>query len=167
MQSYAQLCFEHHGVVGDTWVTHGEFRQHRGQGIAFAVPRQWLTEVIGVLSVRGLRLHAITTVSATAYARERIRDGIGKTLVLIREQLRFNALVYDGRSLLSCDVEPVTGTPHSAGTRLVRRICARHGEIARVRQWSPGQGEEESDSKFLAESLPNAQTGWLRHGSWR
>jgi hypothetical protein len=167
LENYARICFEKQGVVvDDNWVLRVAIRRYRSMGIAYAIPRDWLAELVQLTGAKGLRLTTVLPISAAAYFGTRAYRGGGLTLQLLREENRASALIYDGAHLVGCDVEAVTASANESGVRLLRRIGASHGKITRVVDWSSEPHEHAKVANFISLCLPEAETSLLHHGAW-
>lgn len=160
VRAYALACFERQGIViADRWVMHAEFRTHRGMGLAYALPREWIEGVVELLAARGLQLDRALPLSAMAYWRHRPAARTGTEMLLLREQQRLTALLYGRSGLLGMDVEAVTGAVDNAGQRLLRRITAYQTDVAVVWDWSVAytdEKEERAQPGYVAQCLPDA-----------
>jgi hypothetical protein len=167
LESYARICLEKQGVrVDGSWVLRTAFRQFRGAGIAFALSRDWLTELVELVTARRLQLKAVLPITAAAYVGHHFsRRGV-QTLLLLREAIRTSALIYGGEKLLGRDVEPVTAAGQESGVRLLRRIAASHENIARVIDWSTEPPEQACVAKFISLCLPKAEICLVNRGAW-
>jgi hypothetical protein len=166
LQAYGQACFEQQGMaIDDSWLMHTEFRQHRASGMAYALPRAWLTDVLTLLAASGLRLRRVLPVSAGAYALPPSLPA-GRSVVLMREARRTSALVYDGRAFAGIDVEPVTSSSEDSGKRLLRRIGASGGAIEAVWHWAPALPDQGKAPQFIGQCLPDAINHALERDVW-
>ena len=164
--SYARSHFGQQGLqIGEDWALHTGFRHFRSEGLAYALPQQWLEAVVELLGGRGMRLESALPVSAAAYWQmDSARASAPPGLLLLREHGRLTALVQQGRRLLGTDVQPVAGGESHALARLLRRIAAVHPTVARVDTWcAAGDGFAE---EAVAACFPDAQLRALPHRCW-
>lgn len=170
LDAYAKACFENQGmVINDSWVMRTEFRRHRSNGIAYALPLAWLTQLLTTLKDRGLRLHRALPIAAAAYCAEPGTSKAGQRLVLLQERHRISALTYGTEGLLGFDVEPIVTGSEIAGTRLLRRMSAKGGDIAHVSIWSPELPElpeQAPSADFITTCLTDIKVQRLVRGAW-
>lgn len=167
IDSYAQICFEKAGMSIDAdWVMRAEFRHFGGMGLAYALPRAWLEELLTLTQAKGLRLTAVLPLSAAAYCRQRFRNKKGSTLLLLQEAHRSSAMVYGKEGLLGYDVEPLTRSLDETRLRLLRRVASGYADIARVACWSSDASEPEPSKAIIARCWPDAEAECLQHDAW-
>lgn len=170
LHAYAKACFENQGVViDDSWVMRTEFRLHRSNGIAYALPLAWMSQLLALLKDRGLRLHRVLPIAAAAYCAEPGTSKTGQNLVLLQERHRISAFTYGTEGLLGFDVEPIVTGSEIAGTRLLRRMSAKGGDIAQVSIWSPELSElpgQALSDDFISTCLTDVKVQRLVRGAW-
>ena len=167
LASYATACFENQGIVmDDSWVMRTEFRRYQAMGIAYALPKAWLTQLLELLKVRGLRLQGVIPISAAAYCAEQRPTTQHQRLVLLQENHRTSAFIYDQSGLVGMDVEPVVTSREVSGTRLLRRISARFNAITDVGLWSPELAEQTPKADFIVACLDKVTVQQLDRGAW-
>lgn len=167
LEAYARICFEKQGLkIDEGWIIRTVFRHYRATGIAYALPRAWLTDLLQLLGGRGLKLTGVLPVTAAAFCGQRIDRGGGRTLLLLREETRISALIYGLGKLQGYDVEPATTSGRDAGLRLLRRISGGNGDIARLLEWSsesPAQAKPEHGASLC---LPGTEVRALPRTIW-
>lgn len=167
LASYATACFENQGIeMNDSWVMRTEFRRYQATGIAYALPTAWLTQLLDLLKSRGLRLQRVIPISAAAYCAEQRPKTQNQRLVLLQENHRTSAFIYDQSGLLGVDIEPVVTSREVSGTRLLRRISARFHDITHVGLWSPELPEQALAADFIVACLDKVTVQGLDRGAW-
>jgi hypothetical protein len=157
LSAYAQVCFENQGVeIESHWVMRTEFTRHKAMGIAYALPHDWLDELIEIISACGLRLARVLPISAAAYCKEYGTSKTAQNIVLIRERYRISALIYRGLGLVSYDVEPITKASEVSCLRLIRRLSSAHQEIDAISVWSVEGHDQSQFTDIIANCLPEA-----------
>jgi hypothetical protein len=167
LQSYAQVVFETLGMtIDDSWAMHVEFQRHGATGLAYALPKAWMTALIELLEKRGLRLRTILPVSAAAYCRHKTSRSIGNTLLLLQDAAQSSAMVFDGAGMVGYDVEPVIGSAAESSIRLLKRMSARYERIAQIFHWSPVAPDAAPSMHFVADCFPDAKVSLLARSAW-
>lgn len=167
VQGYAIACFEKQGIaIGARWAMHAEFRSHGSMGLAYALPKDWLGNLVTLLEARGLQLERVLPVSAMAYWQVPLDVKQGQKLVLLREPQRISVLVYDRTGLQGMDVESITGSVLEAGRRLLRRASAYYPQVAGVVDWSATLEEGGKPPAFVTECLPDAAIVPVKRFAW-
>jgi hypothetical protein len=162
LQAYAAVCFEQGGMEGgQEWVVRGDYRRHGGAGMAYALPRGWMTAVLDLLQSRGLKLGSVLPVSGLAYWRYTPRRS-KRSLIVLQESFRTTALIFDGGTFCGLDVEPDAGDADRAGKRLMSRIQSRTAAIDTVWYWTPCASAHVPG--FLGDTVPDATLGRLPRG---
>ncbi len=167
VEGYAIACFEKQGItIGGRWVMHAEFRSHGSMGLAYALPKEWINELVAMLDARGLKLDRVLPVTALAYWKVAKVAGAGQAVVLLREPQRISALVYDGAGLQGLDVEPITGNADASGRRLLHKVAAYFPQVASVLDWSAFGEEGAKPPAFIAACLPDAALATVNRSAW-
>lgn len=167
INGYATACFEGQGIAMNSgWVMHAEFRTPGSMGLAYALPAPLVTKLVAVLATRGLTLDRLLPVSALTYWRLPRLRAEGQQLVVLREQNRIGAMVFDQFGLQSIDAEPVAGTVEGACGRLLRRIAAYNPLVGSVIDWSASREGGEEIPTALAESFPAAAIVAVGRRQW-
>jgi hypothetical protein len=166
LRTYAQARFEKRGTpVDGSWVLQTGFRRFCSTGIAYALRRAWLEQLMATLEARQLRLVTVLPVSAAAYWRH--SGTAGRSVVLLGEPRRLTAMSWQGRQLLDVDVQPVAGLQAEATARLLLRIGATHGAMAHVAQWQAVEDSAGTSADGVAASFPDAVIDVLPLLAWR
>jgi hypothetical protein len=152
--------------MDDSWVMRTEFRRYQAMGIAYALPTAWLTQLLDLLKERGLRLQRVIPISAAAYCAEQRPATQHQRLVLLQENHRTSAFIYDKSGLVGIDIEPVVTSSVVSGTRLLRRISARFHDITHVGLWSPELAEQTPAADFIVACLDEVTVQRLDRGAW-
>ncbi len=171
LHAYAQAHFDKQGMqIDDSAVMQVDYRHYGGMGIAFAIKRQWMQELLDVLKSRDLRLHRLAPISALAYWKQTIPRKGGQCLSLQMEVRRQSGLIFDQSGLIGMDVEPVTGTAVDASTRLLRRLQVRYTDIREVCQRTASAPNEEvgqdQEQTCIQGILPGAAVRTLYQAGW-
>jgi len=166
LQAYGFACFEQRGVAIDhNWVMQTGFRQYSVAGIAYAIPRDWLQELMLLLETRGLRLGSVLPVSAAAFWQHRPPKA-GRAVLLQSEMRRVTSLVYQSGRFIGIDVEPVITDRASAGKRLLKRLAAAQGDIGSVGYWQVAPSDDDGSNKFISACLPDTVVHLLKRDIW-
>jgi hypothetical protein len=137
IQAYGRAFLETAGIAADgDWAVHAGYRQHGSPGVTAALPARLVEQVHGVLATRGLRLRTIMPVSAAAYWYHKGRRNDAATMLLMEEQGRLTALVFQRQRLVSIDVEPVIGEDDRPKLRLLNRLQLSYGLPRHIDCWS-------------------------------
>jgi len=167
LETYARLCFEKKGLtVDDKWIVRTAAHHYRAPGFAYALPRDWVNELLQAVASRGLQLKRVLPVSAAAFCGQRISRKKGRTLLLLREKLRTSALTYSEGRFQGVDVEPSTASGHSPYIRLLRRIVGSPDDFVRCFDWSSEVPESVKPISGSSLCLPNAEIHLLRRNVW-
>ncbi|MBA5689972.1 hypothetical protein [Rugamonas apoptosis] len=167
LNAYALACFEHQGQpLDEGWIMQATFRRFRGAGLAYALPRPWMEQLLEIAALRSVRLDGILPMSAAAYWRRRRADPRVPTVLLLLEMQRITALIYDRGQLLTNDVQPVTGDAKSSMARLLRRVSASHDVIGRAEWWSARSADMEFVPAVFEQCLPNVNVLALDEKEW-
>ncbi|MBI3716537.1 MAG: hypothetical protein HY255_11140 [Betaproteobacteria bacterium] len=163
LEEYARVWFEKQGWTLDAdWVIRTVFRQYRGAGIAYALPRRWLTELLELLHSRNLLLARVLPVTVAAYCRQASPRKPGNTVLLLREPFRTSALLYGQGKLSGYSVEPVTTGGGDAVARLLRRSQGFSGSGGVLLDWSSELAERTAPQAGV---LPSGTDVRLLHRS--
>jgi hypothetical protein len=167
LEGYARIAFEKQGqCVDGTWVIHVAYRQFGKLGIAYALPRDWLSQLVGLLKAQGMHLRLVYPITAAAYHGARLASRCESAVQVLREDRRTSALIYRDGSLQGVEVEPVTASTRDSGARLLRRVSALHGRPSCVDDWSPEPAGQASIADFISDCLPEAQSTLLPNSAW-
>lgn len=167
LRTYARAAFEQRGVpVDDGWVVQTGFRQFRSMGVAYAVRREWMAQLLEILAAKGLQLSSILPVSAAAYWRLSWQAKT-KQLVLLCESGRLTAIVGQGGHFLGLDVQPIAGSVEQAANRLLKRVVVAQGEMQRVFVWHAEPEGSMSPDSIIEACLPDAAIARLPLNAWR
>lgn len=167
LDAYARAYLERDAChIDESWVTYTCFRKFRSGGLAYALPRLWMGELIAVCEKFQVRLETVLPVSAAAYWRTEFGRGSAQRLLVLIEPHRLSALVYDVGRLMLVDVQPITHDFNIAGTRLLLRIFARYQAIGEVRYWSACDMGTSLSPQFIRACLPNAVVSQLSQNEW-
>lgn len=164
---YATACFERQGIALDErWVLHAEFKEFGRAGLAFALPRDWIEELVSLLTMHGLQLHRVLPVTAACFWRSDRLPREGHAIMLLRESERVSVLVYDPGGLRGIDVEVVTSLEEEAISRLLRRTASFYDEVRSVRCWSCMADPEALVPASVADCFPDAAVTTVSHDAW-
>lgn len=167
IKGYAVACFERQGLsMNNGWVMHAEFRRPGSMGLAYALPEPLVVGVASVLEKRGLTLERLLPVSAWAYWRLPQLRADGQQLVVLREQGRIAAMVFDRTGLQGIDVEPVASSAQAAFGRLLRRVAVYYPLIGSVIDWSANGTVVAELGAVLAGCLPGAAVVAAARDEW-
>jgi hypothetical protein len=167
LTAYAHACFEQQGLDLDAqWTVQTGFRRHRASGIAFGVRSEWLRALADLIAGHGHRLVTALPVSAAAYWRHSVAPGSGAQIVVLREAQRITALVWTSGQLQGVDVEPVVGVLESAGTRLMRRVCAAHPAVSGAACWIAEREPSSAVPAFIAACLHDGANSAIARDQW-
>lgn len=122
LTSYAHACLESNGIaLNNDWIVRALFRRYGGAGIALAVPRELVAQLVALSARYRMRLRSLLPLTATAYwsATGQMRNG--DSLLFLAEQSRITLLRHKGRRLAALDVEPAVRDREQAVLRLLRR----------------------------------------------
>ncbi len=150
LHAYARSCLEHQGMPSnDSWVSQYDYLRFGEMGIAYAIPRTVLDNLVRIAAKHEVKLASVLPVSVVAYGRrpKRMRDGV--SLVLLNELQRCSALVFNSNGLLEHVIEPATGGSAAALKRLLTRV-ASNAHVNSIDSWTSLQ--------TLAESTPAIRT---------
>jgi hypothetical protein len=165
--SYARIYFEQRGApLTEEWVLQTHFRHYGKPGMAYAVRRQWLEELLALLGKYGVQLQSVLPACAAAYCRPPSLQK-GKTLLLLREQQRVSALSYQDNDLQALDVEPLVVSETATGARLLRRLAAGTEPPGNIWEWSPVPMAQRTEGGFISAELPAATVHRLPHEVWK
>ena len=166
LAAYASACYERQGDdIDDTWATQTGFRHFGAAGLAYALPQAWLRQLKTVADQSGATLKTVLPVSAAAYWRRPASPGGGQSVLLLNEARRLTGLVYEAGRLARVDVQPVTQDPAVAGTRLLTRLVAGHGQIRHVGFWSAAEDSAVAPP-YIQFCLPDAAVTIMPAGAW-
>ncbi|WP_426323375.1 hypothetical protein [Pseudoduganella sp. R-43] len=167
LRTYARAAFEQRGApVDEGWIVQTGFRHFRSLGIAYAVRRQWIEQVLELLAAKGLKLSSVLPVSAAAYWRL-AGAAQAKQIVLLREPARLTAIAGQGARFLDLDVQPVAGSFEQAATRLLKRVAVAQGDVQQVSIWHAEPESSVSLDSIISACLPDAATARLPLCAWR
>lgn len=167
LRNFAKVMFDERGTaLDDAWIVQTGFRHFRSTGIALAVRRQWMAQLLELLAARGLKLVSVLPVSVAAYWRHRWAQ-MEKQIVLLHEPGRVTAMLGKEGRFLDLDVQPITGATEQAATRLLKRVALMHEEIQNVAEWH-AEGEGALSLETMASAcLPELAINRLPLDSWR
>jgi len=167
VHSYAKVCFQKRGEdIGADWVMQAVFRHHRETGLAYALPRAWLEELVALLTTRGLVLDRVLPLTAQAYWRAERRAASGNEVLLLREAYRTGALIYGAQGLLAIDAEAGAGQEQVSGRRLLGRIAAFHPQVSNVQDWSEREAASRLTPSFITEMFADASVEAMQRNAW-
>ncbi len=167
VEGYAIACFEKQGIsIGSRWVMHAEFRSYGSMGLAYALPSEWINELVSLLDARGLKLDRVLPVSALAYWKVAKVARVGQAVVLLREPQRVTALAYDRAGLQGLDVEVITGSAETSGRRLLNRVAGYFPQVHSVLDWSANVEAGAKPPAFIAECFPDAGVAAVNRSAW-
>lgn len=165
LQNYAQIHFEKQGLsIDSNWVIHTEFRRYREMGLAYAMPRNYLSELEQIVLTKGLRLKSALPISAAAYCGRRLARKNARTLFLLHEASRTSALIYGEQGLLGYDVEAATGSGQDSSKRLLLRILASYDNFGHVVDWS--SEPQPRPTQFISDLMPGIGISTLSGSAW-
>lgn len=165
--AYAQACFDRNGLeIGDDWVTYPGYRHFGCNGMAYAVPRIWLEQLLAICERQRIRLESVLPISGAAYWRAPRTAPAKGSLVLLSEPQRVSALAYQAGGLAATDVQPVTGDAEMAGRRLLSRLRARYAGFTEVSHWSPA-AVDLTAPPFISEQFAAATIVQLAREVWK
>jgi len=165
IQAYGQACLEAHGVhVHGEWAMHAGFRHPDANGLAVALPADFVQELLEVLALAGLGLRSVMPVTAAAYWHDLNSIRSPASVVWLEEGVRLTALTYLRGRLRSLDVEPVLKTGGAAHQRLVSRIKMGDVSPQDIRCWSAS--EIPTHSTFLKEQFESAVVADIEGQQW-
>lgn len=146
-EAYARACFEQAGFdLNDEWVVQGAYRHFRGGGLGYGLPRALVTAVENQLTERGIRLRSVMPMSAYAYWRHASGARSGKRVLLLREESRLSALLFDGKICAGLYVQPMGTGAADAARRLSTMLDTVFPEISSIQYWTPKADEEVAES---------------------
>ncbi|MES2130504.1 MAG: hypothetical protein V4463_24795 [Pseudomonadota bacterium] len=165
LSAYAHACFAQAGeTMDEAWVMRTEFRQYRKTGIAYALPRVWMLQLLELLASLGLRLGSVMPVSAQAYCCHKVVATDMPALLLLREPTRTSALYFGKEGLIGIDVEP-HASPR-AGERLMRRQNAQRQGIGQACYWAPATQEDEAIAALFKLYWPDVTVTRIDSHAW-
>lgn len=146
-EGYARACFERAGFeLNDEWVVQGAYRHFRGGGLGYALPRALVMAVENQLTERGIRLRSVMPMSAYAYWRHPNGARNGKRVLLLREESRLSALLFDGKICAGLYVQPMGTGAADAARRLSTMLDTVFPGISGIQYWTPQADEAEAES---------------------
>ncbi len=135
-RAYARSCFQATGrSIEEDWVLHVEFARHGQIGFAYAYPRLWLQNLIGILDTARIPVRSVMPVSACLYASVPAFRDPAPSVVFLHELTQVTAVEMGVHGLLSYDVEPVLADGSDAFMRLSTRQDV--SPDASIACWSP------------------------------
>jgi len=166
---YAQLCFEKQGQdIGADWVTHVEYPRYGRPGLAYALPRAWMTSLLDELDTQGIQLDCVLPLSAQVFCSGLGFSRPGLSVFLLFEPTQHCALVFRDGALVMRDVEPLTQTIDATCRRLLARVFANHqfeaDKLPSIVWWSTMGTDFPKDA--LNSYLPDVQPAYLSERAW-
>jgi hypothetical protein len=153
---YARLMMERAGRnLDETCVVQADFAHHAAMGLAYALPVDWLRDLLDLAQQHGVLLQRVQPASAAAYYRPACAVA-GQEALLLCETGRITGLLRVSGKLKTMDAEPATVDPAKAAVRLLRRLQLRHGAIAAVSHWSAIPECREDIADAVAREVPDA-----------
>lgn len=136
-EAYARACFDHAGMsVDGEWLVRAAYRHFRGVGLAYALPRALVSEVRDHLNTHTLRLLSILPLSASAYWRNQTGVRRKRSILVLQEHQRLDALLFDGAKCAGFHVQPAGTRPLEAARRLLSEVDAVFPGVKRIQWWS-------------------------------
>lgn len=164
-EAYARGCFDQAGLALDgDWLVHAAYRDYQGGGIAYGLPRTLVATVREYLAARRLRLRSIMPLSAHAYWWNKTGIRRSKSMLLLEEHRRLNAMLFEDRKCMGIHVQPVGGDKASALRRLSSSVEATFSEVQRVQIWSALPDELGTD--FVKQTFPRASIEHVEKKRW-
>ena len=163
-EAYARGCFEQAGLEleGD-WLIQTAYRWYRGGGIAYGLPRALVASVEASLAARRLRLRSIMPLSTHAYWHCKGIAPRGHSVLLLEEQRRTSALLFDNRKCTGIHVQPGKSGPDTI-KRLLRTIDAVFPDVQQMQVWSVH--DERHSTALFEELLPTSSIEPVDKGRW-
>ncbi|MBB3121516.1 hypothetical protein [Pseudoduganella violacea] len=138
LRMYAMAAFSRQGqAIGEAHAVQTAYRYYGMDGIAYAVPSEWLEALAQGLLAQGLELGSVLPLSVDTYWRRKTAIA-GRTLVLLQEPNRLTLHTYQGRQLLMLDAEAVAGPAEQACLRLLRRAAIAEAADSEICYWPAG-----------------------------
>jgi hypothetical protein len=167
LHAYAQACFAKHGVtIDDDWVMQIAFRQYGAMGLAYALPRPWLEQLLTRVGARGLRLKSAVPIAAVSYSLHPAVRKDEHALVLLCESSRISAMLISQYGLQGYDIEPVIGSTHASITRLLTRAGSWAERVTDVYVWSALPSAPTEATECVAHCMPAARLHRLVQNQW-
>lgn len=167
LEAYSIACFERSGVqIDERWVLQTAFRNFRGAGLGYALPRHWMQQLQERCDRSGVSLRTVLPLSAAVYWRQATPRKAEQSIVLLAEAGRITALVCKAGLVVALDTQPINDDADAAGKRLLLRLSATYRAISQVQYWSPKIPDGSTSPGFIAACIPNAAVSMLNSGAW-
>lgn len=142
--------------IDDSWQVHGEYPRFSHAGLAYAMPKGFLHEVVESTLAAELRPIKILPYSARVFFSQHFNHGKQSSLMLIEEEFAVTAWRIQAGQITS-SIEPVVADSQTAIRRLLLRVAAAAELPTRLQYWSPCRVRSSQDFKKFAPDVSDFQ----------
>jgi len=167
VENYARICFDKQRInIDSDSLLHAEFRHFGGIGIAYVVSREWMQALLDLVQSKGFRLLTVQPLSAVAYFNQASYKGGGLRLLLLQENHRISAMVWNKLGLVAYDIEAFAHSSEDAQVRLLRRTVAMYNKISHVDFWPVNETHKLVDIKPFVDDANEMKVATLHRMAW-
>jgi hypothetical protein len=163
---YAKAYFEkNNSFLKKDWLVVGAYPRFGEMGIAYGLPREWVSQLISLLQDRKLVLDQVIPVSAAAFCTYKVAQRDSFEILMLIECGIVTALSYQWGKVSVIDVEPAISRIDVTIRRLLRRIDP-HSSPSRVSIWASDSAQLERYADYVRSEVPTSEIRLLLKQQW-